>query len=105
MTVLVTLKKDRYLYLALSVKMALSVLLDAFLVSNLSVSVRLGVNGIAITNIIVNALLFVCAVCFYREKISVCSSRKNGVLRGSKNGSKSVNFQDWNLYSAILPFC
>lgn len=105
MTVLVTLKKDRYLYLALNVQMALSVLLDAFLVSNLSVSVRLGVNGIAITNIIVNALLFVCAVCFYREKISVCSSRKNGVLRGSKNGSKSVNFQDWNLYSAILPFC
>lgn len=62
MTVLVTLKKERYLYIILGVQMGLSVLLDTFLVSNLSVSAKLGVNGIAITNITVNALILICAV-------------------------------------------
>lgn len=77
MTVLVTLKKDRYLYVVLSIQMGLSVLLDTFLVSNLSVSARLGVNGIAITNIIVNTLLFVCAVLLLqRENIRLFSKEK-----------------------------
>ena len=77
MTVLVTLKKDRYLYVGLSIQMGLSVLLDTFLVSNLSVSARLGVNGIAITNIIVNTLLFVCAVLLLqRENIRLFSKEK-----------------------------
>ena len=39
--------------------MVLSVLLDAFLVSNLSVSVKMGVNGIAVTNIIVNITILI----------------------------------------------
>lgn len=77
MTVLITLKKDRYLYVVLSIQMGLSVLLDTFLVSNLSVSARLGVNGIAITNIIVNTLLFVCAVLLLqRENIRLFSKEK-----------------------------
>ena len=77
MTVLVTLKKDKYLYLVLGVQMTLSVLLDTFLVSNLSVSAKLGVNGIALTNIIVNALLFVCAVLLLRkENIRLFSKEK-----------------------------
>lgn len=77
MTVLVMLKKDRYLYVVLSIQMGLSVLLDTFLVSNLSVSARLGVNGIAITNIIVNTLLFVCAVLLLqRENIRLFSKEK-----------------------------
>lgn len=68
MTVLVTLKKDRYLYIVLGVQMALSVLLDTFLVSNLSVSARLGVNGIAITNITVNALILICCSFPFAER-------------------------------------
>lgn len=77
MTVLVTLKKDRSLYIVLGVQMALSVLLDTFLVSNLSVSAKLGVNGIAITNIVVNALLFVCALLLLqRENIRLFSKEK-----------------------------
>ncbi len=77
MTVLVTLKKDKYLYLVLGVQMTLSVLLDTFLISNLSVSAKLGVNGIALTNIIVNALLFVCAVLLLRkENIRLFSKEK-----------------------------
>ena len=77
MTVLVTLKKDRYLYIVLGVQMALSVLLDTFFVSNLSVSAKLGVNGIAITNITVNALILICAVfLLQRENIRLFSKEK-----------------------------
>mgnify|MGYP000056640201 FL=1 len=77
MTVLVTLKKDRYLYIVLGVQMGLSVLLDTFLVSNLSVSAKLGVNGIAITNITVNALILICAVfLLQRENIRLFSKEK-----------------------------
>lgn len=77
MTVLVTLKKDRYLYVVLGVQMGLSVLLDTFLVSNLSVSAKLGVNGIAITNITVNALILICAVfLLQRENIRLFSKEK-----------------------------
>lgn len=77
MLVLVTVKKDRYLYIVLGVQMALSVVLDTFLVSNLSVSANMGVNGIAVTNIVVNALILILAVVLLkREKIAVFSREK-----------------------------
>lgn len=77
MLVLVTVKKDRYLYIVLGVQMALSVVLDAFLVSNLSVSANMGVNGIAVTNIVVNALILILAIVLLkREKIAVLSREK-----------------------------
>lgn len=77
MLVLVTLKKDRYLYVVLGVQMALSILLDTFLVSNLSVSAKMGVNGVAVTNIVVNALILVVAVLLLkRENIAVFSKEK-----------------------------
>lgn len=55
---LVTLGKDKYVYILTGVKLVLCVVLDLFLVSSLSCSANLGVNGIGITNIIVNALIF-----------------------------------------------
>lgn len=68
--VLVTVKKEKYLYFILSIQMILSIILDTFFVSSLNVSLRLGVNGIAYTNMIINALLLMLAVYFlYREKI------------------------------------
>lgn len=75
--VLVTLKKDSYMYILLGVQMVLSVIFDTFLVSNLSVSAKLGVNGIAITNIIVNLIIFaVSIVLLYREKINLFAKVK-----------------------------
>lgn len=57
--------------------MALSILLETFLVSNLSVSAKMGVNGIALTNIAVNALILVVTVLFLkRENIAVFSKEK-----------------------------
>ena len=55
---LVALGKDKLVYILTGVKLVLCVVLDLFLVSTLSVSANLGVNGIGATNIIANALLF-----------------------------------------------
>ena len=75
--VLVTLRKDAYMYIVLGVQMVLSILLDAFLVSTLSVSANIGVNGVAVTNIIVNFIIFVIA-CFLlkREDIHLLTRDK-----------------------------
>jgi Na+-driven multidrug efflux pump len=75
--VLVTVKKEKYLYFILSIQMILSIILDTFFVSSLNVSLRLGVNGIAYTNMIINALLLMLAVYFlYREKIVLLKKAK-----------------------------
>ena len=55
---LVTLGKDRLVYILTGVKLLLCVVLDLFLVSTLACSANLGVNGIGITNIIVNFIIF-----------------------------------------------
>ena len=55
---LVTLGKDKLVYILTIVKLVSCVVLDLFLVSSLSCSANLGVNGIGITNIIVNFLIF-----------------------------------------------
>jgi Na+-driven multidrug efflux pump len=70
--VLVTIKKEIYLYLLLGLRMVLTVMMDIFLVSELGVSAKMGVGGIAVTNIVVNSLLFGLAVVFlHRENIKV----------------------------------
>jgi Na+-driven multidrug efflux pump len=77
LTVLITLKKDGYMYLTLIVQMVLSVLLDTFLVSNLSISLKIGVNGIAITNIIVNCInLLICMLLLKKENMSILTGGK-----------------------------
>lgn len=77
MLVLVTLKKDKYLYIVLGAQMFLSVIFDTFLISNLSFSAKMGVNGVAVTNIIVNALILTIAFFLLkREHIAVFSKEK-----------------------------
>ena len=70
--VLITMKKSNYMYYLLGVQMLMSVLLDTFLVSSLSFSLNIGVNGIAITNIIVNiTMLTIALILLNRENIKV----------------------------------
>ncbi|MDR2105404.1 MAG: hypothetical protein LBP51_06595 [Deferribacteraceae bacterium] len=77
LTVLIILKKDGYMYLTLVIQMMLSILLDAFLVSNLDISLKIGVNGIAITNIIVNCInLMICLFLLKKENMSIFISNK-----------------------------
>lgn len=66
--VLITIKKEKYLYAILGVQMILSIILDTFFVSSLDISLNLGVNGIAITNIIVNVLLLGLALLMLRRE-------------------------------------
>lgn len=75
--VLVSLKKDKYMYLALGVQMVLSILLDMFLISGLPFSANIGVNGIAIANMITNFVVLVFAIgILYREDIKLFRKEK-----------------------------
>ena len=56
--VLITCNKDKYVYLLTGLKLLLSIILDTFLISSLNLSLNLGVNGIAISNIIINFIIF-----------------------------------------------
>lgn len=56
---LVSLGKEKSVYVLTGVRLALSLLLDTFLVSTLPVSANLGVNGIGVSNIIVNVVLLI----------------------------------------------
>ena len=55
---LVSLGRDKLVYLLTGAKLVLCLICDTFLVSTLPISVNLGVNGIGVSNIIVNAVLF-----------------------------------------------
>ncbi len=76
---MVTLGKEKYVYVLTAVKLVLCLLVDMFMVSTLPVSLNLGVNGIAFSNIIVNVILVAAAIIllnkegillFKKEKLS-----------------------------------
>jgi len=70
-------KKDNYMYLTLLSQMLLSILLDTFLISNLSISLNIGVNGIAITNIIVYSInIIICIHLLKRENLFIFTGGK-----------------------------
>lgn len=77
MVVLVTIRKDKNVYAMLIAQLIMTMLLDTFLVSTTELSLNLGVNGIAITNIIVNAVLFaVSLVLLSRNGLNLFKSTK-----------------------------
>lgn len=95
---LVTLNKERYMYLLLGLRTGLSMLLDTFLLSKLPFSADLGVNGIAFSNIAVSALcaaasfLFLNAEgirVFRREKLDFHWLREYGRI-GAYSGLESL---------------
>lgn len=59
---LVTIGKESIVYILTGAKLVLCIVSDTFLVSSLPISLNLGVNGIGVTNIILNLLLFLIAV-------------------------------------------
>lgn len=58
---LVSIGKDKLVYIMTGAKLVMCIILDTMMVSNLPVSMKLGVNGIGISNCISNLLLFVIA--------------------------------------------
>lgn len=78
MVVLVTIKKDKNLYLVLVAQLVLTIILDVFFVSTLNISLNLGVNGIAITNIVVNVLIFIVAIMLlYKNDLPIFNKIKS----------------------------
>lgn len=59
---LTTLGKEKYIYILTVARLLLSLLSDVFLVSSLPLSLKLGVNGIGYSNILVNIVLFIVSV-------------------------------------------
>ena len=74
---LVTLGKDKYMYILLGIQTVLSILLDTFFISKLPFSLNMGVNGIAIANIIVSVVMVITAFIFLkREDINVFRKKR-----------------------------
>ena len=74
---LVTLNNSRYLYAMTGIRLGLCVITDTFLVSSLPLSAKLGVNGIAFSNIIVNGILLAASVALLaKEEIPVFKKEK-----------------------------
>ena len=74
---LVTVNRSRYIYILTGARLVLSVVLDTFLVSNLPVSLNLGVNGIGYSNIVVNVILLaVSLILLARENVKVFTREK-----------------------------
>lgn len=88
---MISLGKDVPVYVLTVAKLVLCLVFDTFLVSSLPFSLKLGVNGIGVTNGIVNLLLFVIALLllakadysvFTRTKLSFGWIRKFGKTSG-----------------------
>ncbi len=62
MVCLVTLGKEKYIYIITLIRLVLCIILDTFMVSTLPISLNLGVNGIAISNIVVSIILSISLV-------------------------------------------
>lgn len=74
---MVTLGKEKYVYMLTVVKLVLCLFVDTFMVSTLPVSLNLGVNGIAFSNIIVNAILVATAIILLnKEGIALLKKEK-----------------------------
>lgn len=74
---LVTIGKDKYVYILTVIKLLLCVVFDIFLVSNLNISFNLGINGIGVSNIIVNLLLLIASILILnKEKINLFNKDK-----------------------------
>lgn len=64
---LITIGRDKLVYVITTAKLVLSLILDILLVSSLPVSLNCGVNGIGISNIISNIILFIIAAVLIRR--------------------------------------
>lgn len=98
MIVFIMLGKNRYMYLLLVVQMILTILLDTMLISNFQISAKLGVDGIAITNIIVNTIVLA---------VSIFLLKKDRIVILKKDKVSFLWLKEWlsvGVYSGIETF-
>lgn len=101
---LITIGKDKLVYAITVEKLILSLLLDTLLVSALPVSLNCGVNGIGISNIISNLILFIIAAVlisrcgyhiFEKEKLSFAWMKdflKIGGISGLESFVRNIGY-------------
>ena len=76
MTALITLNRTKYIYLLTVLRLGLNILFDTLFISELPVSLSLGVNGIGYSNFAVNILVLLLSLKFLSdENINVFSRR------------------------------
>ena len=85
---MVTLGKEKYVYALTAVKLVLCLLVDTFMVSTLPVSLNLGVNGIAFSNIIVNVILVATAIILLNKEGIVLFKKEKLSFRWMKDFAK-----------------
>ena len=69
---LITLGKEKLVYLITFIKLILCLIFDIFLVSTLPCSLNLSLNSIALSNIIVNfILLIITIILLYKNEINI----------------------------------
>lgn len=74
---LITFGKDKYVYIITFLKLILSIVFDTLFISNLNFSLNLGVNGIAISNIIINLIMFIVTLfILYKLDLNVLNKEK-----------------------------
>lgn len=74
---LVSVNRSRFVYILTGARLVLSLVFDTFLVSSLPVSMKLGVNGVGYTNVIVNLLLLaVSLLLLHKEGVRVFTGDK-----------------------------
>lgn len=92
---LVTLSREKWLYVLTGARLVFSILLDCLLLSNLPFSLRIGVNGIGWSNLAANGILFAVAlVLLVREGVPLGGKLSFGWAReffrvGSLSGLES----------------
>ncbi|MCK9235426.1 MAG: MATE family Na+-driven efflux transporter [Acholeplasmataceae bacterium] len=78
MVVFITIKKDKNIYYLLLLQMILSMLSDTLLISDFDLSLKIGVNGLAITNIFVNIILIATSIFILRkEEVHILKFKKS----------------------------
>ncbi|MBD3360421.1 multidrug transporter, partial [Candidatus Peregrinibacteria bacterium] len=65
--VFIVLQRDKLIYVLLTVQMLLTVLFDSLFISELNISLNLGVNGVALSNMIVNTALIVFSLYLFQR--------------------------------------
>lgn len=68
LVVLISLGKEKIIYIVLIIQMVLSIIFDSFLISTLPFSLQLGVKGIAITNITINLIMVALAIILLKKE-------------------------------------
>jgi len=104
MLVFISMSKDRYMYILLLLQMVLSIIFDTFLISNLSISLKVGVNGIAISNIIVNIILIIVGITLLKKTNIHIFNRKKMSFSWAKEWYKVGKFSGLESFVRNLAF-